>query len=81
MAVALILSIIFVTDNGELFGFPFYGPALQAENHVGGTFKIAFVFFPDYTTFAMLQADKLLLHFPAAAGAEFIAGSHKNSPF
>ena len=81
MAVALILSIVFVTDNGELFGFPVYGPALQAENHVGGTFKIAFILFPAYATFAMLQTDKLLFHFPAAAGAEFIAGSHKNSPF
>jgi len=81
VAVSLILSIVLVSDDRKLFGPPFYCPALQAENHVRGTFKIAFVFFPAHATFAMLQADKLLFHFPAAARTEFIAGPHKNSPF
>ena len=38
--------------------------------------KKANVLFPAHSTFAMLQPDKLLLHFPAAAGAYFVAGSH-----
>ena len=67
-------------DNRKLFDFASGFPALQAENHIAGAFKKSGVLFPAHAAFAVLQADKLLFHFPATAGAGFVAGSHKFIP-
>ena len=56
------------------------GAPLQGENHIRRSFKKANVFFPAHAAFAMLQADKLLLHFPAAVRADLIALSHLHIP-
>jgi len=52
----------------------------SAKNHIGRPFKITDVLFPAHPTPAMLQARKLLLHFPATIRAGFIAGSHPHPP-
>ena len=67
-------------DNRKLFDFVSDFLALQAENHIAGAFKKSGVLFPAHAAFAVLQADKLLFHFPATAGAGFVAGSHKFIP-
>ena len=67
-------------NDRQLLDFFADGSALQRENHIGRPFKIADVPFPAHPTPAMLQARKLLLHFPAAVWAGFIAGSHPHPP-
>lgn len=64
-------------DNRKLPDFVSDFPALQAENHIAGAFKKSGILFPAHAASAVLQADKLLFHFPATAGAGFVAGSHK----
>ena len=67
-------------NDGKLLDFFADGSALQRENHIGRPFKITDVLFPAHPTPAMLQARKLLLHFPATIRAGFIAGSHPHPP-
>ena len=67
-------------NDGKLLDFFADGSAFQRENHIRRSFKIADVLFPAHPTSAMLQARKLLLHFPAAVWAGFIAGSHPHPP-
>ncbi len=64
-------------DNRKLFDFVSSSPALQAENHIAGAFKKSGVLFPTHAASAVLQADKLLFHFAATAGAGLVAGAHK----
>ena len=67
-------------NDGNLLDFFADGSAFQRENHIRRPFKIADVPFPAHPAPAMLQARKLLLHFPAAVWAGFIAGSHPHPP-
>lgn len=60
----------FVSDNRALLDLFTKFPALQSKYHVGSTFKESYIFFPTYTAFAMLQANKLLFHFPATRWAD-----------
>ena len=50
-------------------------PALQSKYHIRGAFKKALSLFPAHAAPAMLQADKLLLHFPAAVRTNLVAAA------
>ena len=78
MAVAMIKDLVIFrkTYHRALFDFSFAYFPLKAEYHIRGTLKKSPVFFPTHTTSAVLQADKLLFHFSAASGADFIASPH-----
>ena len=69
-----------MSDSWNLFTlFPDCLP-FQYKDHIRGAFKKSLVFFPAYAAFAMLQTDKLLFHFSAAVGADFIVLSHAYRP-
>ena len=78
MAVAVIKDLVIFrkTYHKALFDFPFNYFPLKAEYHIRGALKKSPVFFSAHTASAVLQADKLLFHFSAASGADFIASSH-----
>ena len=71
--IVLPASIATVADHRTLFDFLSDLPPLQSKYHIPGAFKKAFAFFPTHATPAMLQADKLLLHFPATVWTNFVA--------
>ena len=69
------LSAILIADHRALLDF-FPDPApLQSEHHLSRTFKETLAFFPAHAASAMLQADELLIHFPAAIRADLVAVS------
>lgn len=74
------LAVFLKAYHRALFDFPFDYFPFEAEYHIRGALKKSPVFFPTHAAPAVLQADKLLFHFPAAAGANFIVGSHTKSP-
>ena len=74
------LKVILEAYNRALFDFPFDHFPLEAEYHIRGALKKSPVFFPAHAASAVLQSDKLLFHFPAASGADFIAFSHEATP-
>ncbi len=75
---ALLIFLIFELDNRNLLDLFSGSPPLQSENHIRCTFKKTYIFFPARAALAMLQADKLLFHFPAAAWTYLIAGTHSH---
>ena len=70
------LAVFLKTYHRVLSDFPFYYFTLETEYHIRGALKKSQVFFPAHTASAVLQADKLLSHFSAASGADFIASPH-----
>ena len=56
-------------------------PPFQSKHHVAGALKKSDVLFPAYAAFTVLQADELLLHFPAADRADPVAGPHATTAF
>ena len=71
---------IFIPDDRKLF-YPFSDfSVFQRKNHIRCSFKESDVTFPAYAALAILQADKLLLHFSPAGRAGFIALSHIIAP-
>lgn len=72
----LLIFLILESNNRNLLDLFSNSPPLQSENHIRCTFKKTYIFFPAHTAFAMLQANKLLLHVSAAAWTYLIAGTH-----
>ncbi len=70
-----ILFTLPVADHRALFDFLPNLPPLQSKHHIRGAFKKALAFFPAHAAPAMLQADKLLLHFPAAVRTNLVAAA------
>ena len=71
----LLFVLIFESDNWNLLDF-FSGRApLQSEYHIGCAFKKTNIFFPAHAALAVLQTDKLLLHFSAAVWTYLAAGT------
>ena len=48
----------------------------ETKHHIRCPFKIADVSLPAHPTFAMLESNKLLLHFPPTAWANLVVLSH-----
>lgn len=72
----VVVGIFFVVNRRPLFRFAIYITALQAEHHIVSAFKKADVTFPAHAALAMLQSNKLLLHFPAATRAYLVGFTH-----
>ena len=64
------LNRLFVSDNRNLFHLLAGLPSFQCKHHIWSSFKIVDISFPTKPAFAMAQADKLLLHLPAAIWAD-----------
>ena len=63
-----IIEELFAADNRPLLEIAIYMATLQTENHIAGALEKANILLPAHAAFAVLQADKLLLHFAPAAG-------------
>ena len=72
----VVVGIFFVANRRPLFRFAIYITALQAEHHIVGALKKADVTFPAHAALAMLQSNKLLLHFPTAARTYLVGFTH-----
>ena len=59
--------------DGHLLDLFAYGLTLQGINYIRFPLKETNVLFPTRTAFAVLQANVLLFHLPAAAGTNFVA--------
>ncbi len=62
-----------VADHRTLLDFLSDLPPFQGKYHVTGPLKKALALFPAHAAFAMLQANKLLLHFLAAVWTNLVA--------
>lgn len=62
-----------VLDDRNLLPLIPHPAPLQGEHHIRGADKVALVLFPADAAFAVTQADKLLLHAPAAVWTPFLA--------
>ena len=78
---AAIVRVLLHADHRRLFDLFTDDPPLQGEYHIRRSFKESDVLFPAHPASAMLQADKLLLHFPSAGGAYFVTCTHCDLPF
>lgn len=77
----MVFCSVFAPDHGNLFYLFPHSPPFQSKHHVAGALKKSDVLFPAYAAFTVLQADELLLHFPAADRADLVAGSHAATAF
>ena len=77
----MVFCSVFAPDHGTLFYLFPHSPPFQSKYHVAGALKKSDVLFPAYAAFTVLQADELLLHFPAADRADLVAGSHAATAF
>jgi hypothetical protein len=68
---------MFLPNHRKLLYLFANGHTPQSKHHVRGALKKSDVLFPAHPAFAMLQNNKLLLHFSAAVDANTITVSHK----
>lgn len=66
-----------VPDNRDLLSLIPHPAPFQGEHHIRGADEVTLMFFPTDAAFTVMQADKLLLHVPAAVWTPFLA---QNNP-